>query len=306
MDDLDGLRGLFDTPDAAPIEHDTQLDEVHSFFSEALKGQAHAFAKVLREEIDWLVDSVRTGRTLITELEGPEKTYLGTRIERAIRSFFNLEKGRHDLVVNGIDVDVKNTVATNWMIGQELAGVICLIVKISEAQSSFDIGLVRATAEALTAKPNSDRKRSVSAKGRSRIRWLLKAQPLPLPCTAVLPTEVWREISRLPNGNERVAELFRSAVGKIVTREAVHVAAKQKDFMKRIRKNGGARDLLEAENIRVLGDKKHERALASQLGLPVPVRGEFLSIDLAQLTAEQRETAEAVFSAIDLEPQSEE
>jgi hypothetical protein len=301
VDDLDGLRGLFDIPDAAPIEHDTQLDEVHSFFSGALKGQAHAFAKILREEIDWLVDSVRTGRTLINELEGPEKTYLGTRIERAIRSFFNLEKGRHDLVVNGIDVDVKNTVASNWMIGQELAGVICLIVKISEEQSCFDMGLVRATADVLTTKPNSDRKRSVSARGRSQIRWLLKAQPLPLPCTAVLPTEVWREIARLPNGNERVAELFRSAVGKIVTREAVHVAAKQKDFMKRIRKNGGARDLLEAEGILVLGDKKHERGLASQLGFPVPARGEFLSIALARLTSEQREVAEAVLRAVDLE-----
>jgi hypothetical protein len=54
--------------------------------------------------------------------------------------------------------------------------------------------------------------------------------------------------------NERVADLFRhsAATGEIVTREQiVQAAGSQLDPLKRVRRNGGARDLLEGEGIEI-------------------------------------------------------
>ena len=52
--------------------------------------------------------------------------------------------------------------------------------------------------------------------------------------------------------NERVAELFRRSAesGEVVTREQiVQAAGSQLDPLKRVRRNGGARDILEREGI---------------------------------------------------------
>jgi hypothetical protein len=56
------------------------------------------------------------------------------------------------------------------------------------------------------------------------------------------------------NANERVAELFRTALEHdgIVTREQiVEAVGRQLDPAKRVRRNGGARDILEPEGIDV-------------------------------------------------------
>jgi hypothetical protein len=56
------------------------------------------------------------------------------------------------------------------------------------------------------------------------------------------------------NANERVAELFRTALQHdgIVTREQiVEAVGRQLDPAKRVRRNGGARDILEPEGIDV-------------------------------------------------------
>jgi hypothetical protein len=54
--------------------------------------------------------------------------------------------------------------------------------------------------------------------------------------------------------NERVARLFRRSAesGEVVTREQiVQAAGSQLDPLKRVRRNGGARDILEGEGIEI-------------------------------------------------------
>jgi Restriction endonuclease NaeI len=55
--------------------------------------------------------------------------------------------------------------------------------------------------------------------------------------------------------NDRVAELFRRSAqsGEVVTREQIlHAAGSQLDPLKRVRRNGGARDILDREGIEVV------------------------------------------------------
>jgi hypothetical protein len=267
-------------PAQVPVRHmtpDAQFEKVYSHISGLLIAPED-LAGALRDDIDWLIDSARTARTRIRELDKTEKTYLGTRVERLIRSYFGFEKGRRDLVVCGIDVDVKNTIAQTWTIGPELIGELCLLVRINDTAQKLDLGVFRAASDSLNPGANRDGKRSVSAKGMQTIKWLLDGQRLPSSPLGVLSSQKWAEIAKLTSGNERVAELFRSTIGRIVRREAVQAAAMQKDYMKRLRKNGGARDTLEAEGILVLGDRAEDAALAVQLGLPSPRSGEFIAV----------------------------
>ena len=84
------------------------------------------------------------------------------------------------------------------------------------------------------------------------------------------------EITDLSGGTERIAALFRYVQGRRISRNAVEALARQKDYMKRIRRNGGARDFLSPEGIAILWGKK-DQALIEALGLPQCTPDEFIS-----------------------------
>ena len=72
------------------------------------------------------------------------------------------------------------------------------------------------------------------------------------------------------------ALLFRAVQSRPISRLLVQAVAQQDDYMKRIRRNGGARDLLAPEGIAVLWGQK-DRNLIRQLGLPDCGPDEFIS-----------------------------
>jgi hypothetical protein len=65
--------------------------------------------------------------------------------------------------------------------------------------------------------------------------------------------------------------------GRIIRRAELATVARQDDFMKRARGNGGARTQLRADGILVLGHQEPDPEVARALGLPVPRSGEFIS-----------------------------
>ena len=68
--------------------------------------------QLLRQAIDEVIDSYRSGRFTVAELEKTEKSYLGTKIEILLRNHLTLKKGKIlDLDVDGIEVDVKYALA---------------------------------------------------------------------------------------------------------------------------------------------------------------------------------------------------
>ncbi len=223
---------------------------------------------LLREVIDDVIQTPRTGRRSYDELEKTEKTYIGTRVEIMLRALLSLPRGRLDAVVAGHDTDIKHTMGNNWMIPGEAIGHPCILVAADEVRARCYLGLIVARLEYLTASANRDAKKSISAAGFAHIRWVFADHPYPPNFWRTIPTASVERIVSGRTGNDRVMALFRAVQGIPVTRETVEGVARQKDFMRRIRADGGrgTRDLLAAEGILLLSGK-YDGPLIHALGL---------------------------------------
>ena len=232
---------------------------------------------LIRQAIDEVIDTPRTGRVHASELEKTEKTYIGTKVEILVRNYFRLPKGILDLRIAGYDVDVKNTLGTTWMIPREAVGKPCILVASDETRRTCYFGIIVANMGNLTVGLNQDQKRSVSAAGFGNIHWILADESYPESFWSRLGEPKTHAIMRGKTGNDRIAELFRQTLRLVVSRDIVQAVAQQKDYMKRLRKNGGARDRLADEGIAILSGK-YDSELIVELGLPVAGGDEFVSI----------------------------
>lgn len=237
---------------------------------------------MLRDCIDAVIMTAKTGRRAYEELEKTEKTYIGTRVEIELRALLRLKKGRLDTLILDQDVDIKHTMGSNWMIPTEAVHHPCLLVAADEPRAECYLGLIVARPEYLTTGKNKDSKATISAQGFAHILWLLKAQPYPANFWRNQPPEVVTRIFQGETGNARMATLFREAAGQIIPRDVVEAVAQQKDFMRRIRSDGGhgTRDILARDAIVVLEGRK-DAQLIRALGLPHCGGSEFISCVLS-------------------------
>ena len=114
---------------------------------------------LLRKAIDEVIDSPRTNRFTLDEIEKTEKTYLGTKVEILLRNWLRFPKGKIlDLSIDGIETDIKNTMRNTWMIPSEAMGHPCLLVKTDEERARFSIGIIVIRNEVLTSGKNQDGK----------------------------------------------------------------------------------------------------------------------------------------------------
>ena len=250
-----------------------------------------SFPAMLRRCIDDVIMTPKTGRRAYEELEKTEKTYIGTRVEIELRALLRLPRGRLDTEILGRDVDIKNTMGSNWMIPTEALDQPCLLVAADEARARCYLGLIVARPAYLTQGKNKDGKGSISAAGFGNILWLM--------CDHAYPANFWRgqdphvvtTIFSQSTGNTRMASLFRQIQACPIARDVVEAVAQQKDFMRRIRsdKGRGTRDLLETEGILLLSGQ-YDSQLIKALGLPHCRGSEFISC--TPRGAQQRRMAE--------------
>lgn len=233
---------------------------------------------LLRETIDDVIQTPRTGRRSYEELEKTEKTYIGTRVEIMIRAFFRLPKGRLDLLILGRDADVKFTIGGNWMMPKEVINHPCLLLAADEERARCYFGLFIADPAYLSMSTNQDQKRTVSAAGFSHILWLLNGYPLQPNFWRTIPHASAVAIASQTTGNERVMALFREVQDRAIPRDVIEATARQKDFMRRIRADGGrgTRDLLAREGILLLSGK-YDAVIINRLGLGEVGPSEFIS-----------------------------
>ena len=91
-----------------------------------------------------------------------------------------------------------------------------------------------------------------------------------------MPPDDRLEIMTARGGSARLAALFEKIQRRPISRTQVEAVAQQKDYMKRLRRNGGARDILSGKGIEVLwGGKDRERI--EELGLGPVLPDEFVS-----------------------------
>lgn len=240
---------------------------------------SHAFPEAIRDAIDFVLDPIRTGRTELHQLDNVEKTFVGLKIEHYVRDFLGAPKGVRDLVIDGQDVDIKNTLDNSWMIPPETYANEdpCLVITSKEAESTCWMGVMLARMQYLNA-PNRDGKRGVKSGSVRNILWLVEG--------AQYPPSVWRNfdmlqfnsLRKVQPGTKRAADFFRANIDKVVPREVIQsLLHDQLDPLKRLRKNQGARGVLEPEGIALLSGSFGRKVLKA-LGRPEIGNDEFLAI----------------------------
>ncbi|WP_086739737.1 NaeI family type II restriction endonuclease [Erythrobacter colymbi] len=276
---------LFGGDGYQPLHHDhPDHDDLARLEADLLKavGGRDRFVEKLRSffrsAIDEVIDTARTGRYFLCEIEKTEKTYLGTKFEILLRDWLDVPKGVVlDLLIGGQEVDVKSTTmgGSGWMIPPEAIDRLCILLRVNEDDSTCAVGLVRARAAYLRGGQNRDAKTSFSAAGRSHIWWMVQDFQYTPNFWSLVGSDTRDHIMAPRGGTDRLARLFQTCLEVPVSRVVIASVAAQDDFMKRLRKNGGARDLLEKQGIALLYSE-NDRDLMKSLGLKFGSR-EFIS-----------------------------
>ena len=231
-----------------------------------------------RSAIDEVIDTARTGRFFFKDLEKTEKTYLGTKFEILLRDWLQVPRGcLLDLLIGEREVDVKSTTGggSGWMIPPEAIDQFCILLRVNESLAKCAVGIARARPSYLRSGANRDSKTSFSAAGTRHIWWLVSDFPYTPNFWSCIDDDLRHQIMSSGKATKRLATLFENCIGLPISRVQVAAVAAQDDFMKRLRANGGARDILGPKNIAILYSET-DRELMLKLGLSFGYR-EFLS-----------------------------
>jgi Restriction endonuclease NaeI len=257
------------------------LSELETNLLEAVGGKLLFEEKLrsfFRSAIDEVIDTARTGRFFFKQLEKTEKTYLGTKFEILLRDWLQVPRGVVlDLLVGEREVDVKSTTGggSGWMIPPEAIDQFCILLRVNEATAKCAVGLARCRKEYLRGGANRDAKTSFSAAGTANIWWLVSDFDYTPNFWTRIDDELRHRVMTSGKGSKRLAALFETCLGIPISRVQVAAVAAQDDYMKRLRKNGGARDILAPKGIAILYSET-DRDLMRALGLSFGYR-EFVS-----------------------------
>lgn len=260
------------------LQDDTELAAVYDHLRQ-LDPTGQRFAAVLRDTIDQLLNGEVTGRYDWKSLFKTEKTHAGTVVEINLQREFKFADGVDmDYRIRGVDVDCKYSQQFgSWMIPPEAMDHLCLLVWADDYKSRWSAGLLRIAPEWLNQGNNRDLKMTVKAEHRKRILWLWHDAELPENILLHMSPTDRAAVFSHKSGQGRLDELFRRAQGRRIGRNVVRTVAQQKDYMKRVRGNGGSRSSLRHEGIIIMGDYRAHQDIARKLGLPVPLEGDFVS-----------------------------
>lgn len=242
-------------------------------------------ARAMRDSFDIAYNGQHTGHYRLDQLSKTEKAHIGSLLElnlrRSLDGFIN-DGIFMDFKILGYEVDCKYSMRPGgWMIPTETVGYHAMLCHADDHESTWQLGFIEITPEVLGSGQNRDRKRTISATGRSAIAWAWRDQPLPPNALLQLPPEKVDIILQPKSGQQRLNLLFEIAQERIIPRGTVATVAQQKDYMKRIRENGGSRSALQDKGIIILGDYNSHRKIAADLGLPIPREGESISVRVA-------------------------
>lgn len=234
---------------------------------------------LIADATEFVIDPVRTARTVTADLDNVEKTFIGLKIEHFFRDFIDLPKGARDLNIDGVDLDIKNTVGATWMIPPETYRLEepCLLIATATSGATCSLGLLVAR-DGYLSKPNRDKKRGVNKLGKENVLWLVDQASMPPNRWYGLDMIRFRQLRKEKPGARRAATFFAENLARPVSRTILEALLfDQEDPMKRLRENGGARDILQPLGIELLSGPYGKQRLAA-LGLPPILDDEFVAI----------------------------
>ena len=232
------------------------------------------FAGVLRKAFDTQLDGVHTGRFRWDQLSKVEKTTIGDRVRVLLKREFSFGDGNTmDFEIDGIEFDCRFSLTKEWMIPPEARSKPCLLITASDVRSEWSAGLLQITDDVLSAVPNRDMKRRITKEGRDSIRWIHENAPLPPNVLLQLPGDQVEAILSRRGASARVSELFRRAQGMVLNETTLQTVTLAENFGKRVRE---VVPVVRRDGVIVLS--AHTAKIAQELGLPVPERGQWVSV----------------------------
>jgi len=252
-------------------------------------GLRNLVGHAIRRSFDQVYDGQHTGRFHVDQLSKTEKTNTGSLVEIWLARLLKLADGRSlDFCIAGHDVDCKFSYRDGgWMLPPEVIGEIAMLLTADDYRGTWSMGLIRVTPERTRLSKNRDAKTSLTAHGRQDIDWLFRDELLPANVLLQIPADQTIAImrkqvgGRTTSGQQRLDELFRRCSGRRISRTVIATVAQQDDFMKRVRSNGGSRSRLAADGYLLLGHYTKHQNVAAQLGVPIPMAGEIVSVRVA-------------------------
>ena len=153
-----------------------------------------------------------------------------------------------------------------------------MLIATAKFEGRCWLGIVVAR-EAYLGSENRDRKRSITEAGRRNIMWLVEDVPYPPSRWAGIEMKRFRELRSIKGGKKRAAQFFRENLSRIVHRSIVQALLHdQRDYMKRVRGNGGCRDDLKKDGIELLsGMYDRKRALIQGFSIE---KDEFVAVSI--------------------------
>ncbi|MDR1512727.1 MAG: NaeI family type II restriction endonuclease [Propionibacteriaceae bacterium] len=276
-------------PEASTIlKADPELAEIVDAIRRADPDGSRA-ARVFRETFDQLYDGEHTGRYSVEQLYKTEKTHFGTLIEINLRREFKdiiADGDKLDYKIAGHDIDCKFSFTDGgWMLPPESFNLLLLVTTADDGRACWSLGVVRANEDKLRGGGNRDEKKQFAAAARKTIVWLFRDAPMTENILLSVDAETREAIMSLPSGQQRLNELFRRVTNRRIGRGVVATVGQQKDYMKRVRANGGSRTALAPEGYVIPGgDYESHRLIAEGLGIAVPGEGEFVSVQVVPAT----------------------
>lgn len=262
---------------------DTELEAVAAVLR-ANGDQLEAMCRVaVREGIDEVVDGRRYRRHSYESLGALEKRFCGARIESALIRSLGLQRGKRlDCQIAGIEVDIKCSGSTSWMVGKRQVGDLVLLITYSEVARKFSVGLIRATSHDLNPGANQDKKRSFSKRGQMKADWLVEDAFLPVSILRDLSDAEFTTMLLLPNREQRLArfvELIREEVP--FSRSVIETVVGGDDPLRGTRRDGGKFGLEHPLGaFRLIPAEKNQKLAAA--GLRTLSRREWMKVDIAK------------------------
>jgi len=196
------------------------------------------FGQVIRQAIDEVL-SLGAKRFSIEQLDSVEKTYIGTRVEMLVRDGLDVGRGiRADATIAGHEVDIKWSKSSDWMIGPENVGTVCLGIGLNNRNAAlFSAGLFVPTESSLRKGRNRDAKLSlISEFRRTGVSWLIQDGAVPGNFIEQLPPHIREEILAQPSAQARLRKLAERVPNTPIPRSAiVFVSLNKVDPLRRVR-----------------------------------------------------------------------
>jgi len=236
------------------------------------------FGSVIRTAIDEVL-SLGAKRYSMDQLDSPEKTYVGTRVEILVRDQLDLGRGsRADALIAGEEVDIKWSKSLSWMIGPENLGTVCLGIGTEPNESSFSVGIFVPHKDLIRKGENRDRKLSLSSSFyNNRVVWLVMRGKLPPNFFASLPPDMRDDIWSQPSAQMRLRRLAELVQETPVPRSAIVLASLGKDDpLRRVRADASRKE--PPLGSMVCLSEKYDKKVLSALGVTLP-RGHFYFVD---------------------------